>query len=59
MDLFDTFRTVPWFYIGTAVVFGLLVGSFLNVVIHRLPKMMEADWRQQCIEFLRPEQAEN
>jgi leader peptidase (prepilin peptidase)/N-methyltransferase len=27
---------------------GLLVGSFLNVVIHRLPLMMERDWREQC-----------
>lgn len=31
---------------------GLVVGSFLNVVIHRLPKMMEHDWRSQCAEFL-------
>jgi len=38
-------------------VLGLMVGSFLNVVIHRLPKMMEADWREQCIEYLHPEQA--
>jgi len=30
---------------------GLLVGSFLNVVIHRLPKMMERDWLSQCAEF--------
>ncbi len=30
---------------------GLLVGSFLNVVIHRLPKMMEHEWRTQCAEF--------
>ena len=35
------------FYI-LAFVFGLLVGSFLNVVIYRLPKMLEADWQQQC-----------
>ena len=33
-----------------AAVFGLLIGSFLNVVIHRLPKMMERDWRLQCAE---------
>ena len=33
-----------------AGVFGLLIGSFLNVVIHRLPKMMEREWRQQCAE---------
>ncbi|MDX9741193.1 MAG: A24 family peptidase [Gammaproteobacteria bacterium] len=31
--------------------FGLLIGSFLNVVIHRLPIMMERDWRAQCAEF--------
>ncbi|WP_153109773.1 prepilin peptidase [Propionivibrio limicola] len=30
---------------------GLVVGSFLNVVIHRLPKMMERDWRLQCAEL--------
>ena len=31
---------------------GLVVGSFLNVVIHRLPKMMEREWRDQCAEIL-------
>jgi len=30
---------------------GLLVGSFLNVVIHRLPRMMERDWQLQCAEL--------
>ena len=30
---------------------GLLVGSFLNVVIHRLPKMMELHWAAECAEF--------
>jgi leader peptidase (prepilin peptidase) / N-methyltransferase len=61
MEIIETFRAVPWFFVGTAAVVGLMVGSFLNVVIHRLPKMMEADWRKQCIEFLHPEQvaAEN
>lgn len=34
-----------------AGVIGLLVGSFLNVVIHRLPKMMEREWQQQCAEL--------
>src|SRR5947209_6883527 len=28
-----------------------MVGSFLNVVIHRLPKMMERTWREQCAEI--------
>lgn len=30
---------------------GLCIGSFLNVVIHRLPKMMERDWQEQCAEL--------
>lgn len=34
-----------------AGIVGLLVGSFLNVVIHRLPKMMEREWQQQCAEL--------
>ncbi len=32
-------------------VLGLMVGSFLNVVIYRLPKMMELGWKQQCAEL--------
>ena len=37
----------PW--LGLAA--GLCVGSFLNVVIHRLPKIMERDWQVQCAEL--------
>jgi len=37
----------PWI----ALVFGLCVGSFLNVVIHRLPKMLDREWRAQCAEL--------
>ena len=40
---------------AAAGLLGLCVGSFLNVVIHRLPKMMEQDWQAQCAE-LRGEQ---
>lgn len=36
---------------GTALVFGLLVGSFLNVVIYRVPKMMELEWEAQAAEM--------
>jgi leader peptidase (prepilin peptidase)/N-methyltransferase len=32
---------------------GLLVGSFLNVVVHRLPKMLMRDWRGQSVEIIR------
>ncbi len=59
MDAIEAFRALPWFFVVTILVVGTMVGSFLNVVIHRLPKMMENDWRQQCIEFLQPEIAAN
>ena len=38
-------------YTGVCLVFGLVVGSFLNVVIHRLPVMLERQWREQCADF--------
>lgn len=37
--------------IASALVLGLLVGSFLNVVIHRVPRMMELEWEQQAAEL--------
>ena len=37
----------PW----VALAFGLCAGSFLNVVIHRLPVMMERAWRADCAEI--------
>lgn len=43
--------SVPWFDAALAGVFGLLVGSFLNVVIYRLPKMMERQWAAECAEY--------
>jgi len=39
-------------FIGVVFAFALLIGSFLNVVIHRLPIMMERDWREQADELL-------
>lgn len=38
----------PALFVGLALLLGLMVGSFLNVVIHRLPRMIERDWREQC-----------
>lgn len=51
-----TFFSDPVGFSVSLGLLGLLVGSFLNVVIHRLPKMMERDWQSQCAEF-RGEQA--
>ena len=39
-------------FVLCALILGLLVGSFLNVLIHRLPIMMQRDWRAQAREFL-------
>jgi leader peptidase (prepilin peptidase)/N-methyltransferase len=41
----------PLIFIFSAALLGLCVGSFLNVVIHRLPKMMERQWRAECAEL--------
>lgn len=43
--------TDPMLFIGIAALLGLMVGSFLNVVIHRMPKMMEQQWRAECAEL--------
>jgi leader peptidase (prepilin peptidase)/N-methyltransferase len=48
MELTQTLAAFPALYIGISAVFGLLVGSFLNVVIHRLPVMMENELRAEC-----------
>lgn len=51
MPLSDLLRTEPTVFITGSVILGLLVGSFLNVVIHRLPKMMEREWHANCLEL--------
>lgn len=46
------FEQNSWFYYTTILFLGLSVGSFLNVIIYRLPLMMENEWRRDCTEFL-------
>lgn len=41
----------PGIFIMAASILGLLVGSFLNVVIYRLPEMMRRNWSEQCAEL--------
>lgn len=38
-------------FIGISIILGLMVGSFLNVVIYRLPKIMELEWHNNCLEL--------
>ena len=50
--MIELFASSPPLFIGTVFVLSLLIGSFLNVVIHRLPIMMEREWKAQAIEIL-------
>jgi leader peptidase (prepilin peptidase) / N-methyltransferase len=51
-SLADLFIALPAAFVGVVFVFSLLVGSFLNVVIHRVPVMLEREWREQAEEIL-------
>ena len=53
MTLFSLLQTNPTLLISFCFVLGLFIGSFLNVVVYRLPLMMERTWKQECREFLK------
>jgi len=55
LDVF--FESTPLLYAGVFV-FGAMIGSFLNVVILRVPPLLEYDWRCQCRELLEIESSE-
>lgn len=50
-ELFVLLSSSPTAFITLVSILGLLVGSFLNVVIYRLPVMMEREWKTQCDEL--------
>ena len=54
----ELIRAQPGLSIAIGIL-GLVVGSFLNVVIHRLPKIMERQWERECAEFLGKETPES
>ena len=47
-SLLDALQASPGLFTATLASLGLLVGSFLNVVIARLPRMLETAWRDEC-----------
>ena len=53
-DLVALFSASPLLFTGFAFVLGLTVGSFLNVVIYRLPIILEREWQSQAAELLVP-----
>ena len=52
MSVIDFLASHVLAFILCALLIGLLVGSFLNVLIYRLPKMMQSEWREQAREIL-------
>lgn len=52
MALTEVLASFPLVFVIYALVLGLIVGSFINVLVWRLPKMLERDWRAQAHEAL-------
>jgi len=52
MTIFNYLATEPAALLTVVGIFGLIIGSFLNVVIHRLPLMMESTWHRECAQLL-------
>lgn len=52
MYLFIYLQDNPAVYYLTVILFGLIIGSFLNVLIYRLPRMMMQEWQEECRRFL-------
>ena len=50
-DISNVLQQSSPIFITLSVILGLMVGSFLNVVIHRLPKMMAREWHNNCLEL--------
>ena len=51
MSVLTLLQSSPAVLVVTCVVLGLCCGSFLNVVIHRMPRIMENRWRAECAEL--------
>ncbi|MDH5259435.1 MAG: prepilin peptidase, partial [Gammaproteobacteria bacterium] len=50
--LIELFKQELAFFVATIFFLGLLVGSFLNVVIYRLPIIFKREWRKDCCNYL-------
>ncbi|MGL5976112.1 MAG: prepilin peptidase, partial [Aeromonas sobria] len=47
---------LPWLYLSLVFLFSLMIGSFLNVVIHRLPIMLEREWQAEYRGYFAPDE---
>ncbi|WP_377109108.1 prepilin peptidase [Pseudoalteromonas sp. R86517] len=55
LDITTAMQSQQWFYLTTVGLISLCVGSFLNVVIYRLPLMMQREWQSECRLLLKDE----
>ncbi len=58
MPYLELLQHNPVLYLSIVIILGLLVGSFLNVVIYRLPVMLKQQWKTDCLGFLEQENHE-
>lgn len=54
-EIFTLFEQSPTYFYTCVFILSLMVGSFLNVVVYRLPKMLQKEWYQDCREYLAEE----
>ncbi|MGO2130986.1 MAG: prepilin peptidase [Pseudoalteromonas prydzensis] len=63
LDIITVMQNQLWFYLLTVGLVSLCIGSFLNVVIYRLPLMMQREWQTECrvllADDLKPTKADN
>lgn len=57
VPLIELAQGLPWLYLSLVFLFSLMVGSFLNVVIHRLPIMLEREWHAEYSDYFGSEVA--
>ncbi|AMQ41490.1 methyltransferase [Aeromonas veronii] len=54
--LLELAHGLPWLYFSLVFLFSLMIGSFLNVVIHRLPIMLEREWQTEYRGYFSPDE---
>ncbi|MCX9132281.1 A24 family peptidase [Aeromonas veronii] len=54
--LLELAHSLPWLYFSLVFLFSLMIGSFLNVVIHRLPIMLEREWQAEYRSYFTPDE---
>lgn len=57
-EILHFYNTCPFLYYLYIFIVGLMVGSFLNVVIYRVPVMMERSFKRDYLEYFEPDSAE-